>query len=218
MSVYTDLLSELKQTKLVAVSKTKPVAEIMKLYDQGQRVFGENKVQELVEKYELMPKDIEWHLIGHLQTNKVKYIAPFVSMIHAVDSLKLLQEINKEAAKQHRVINVLLQMHIAKEDTKFGLDNSELEEILAYYLSPQSELKHVAICGVMGMATFTQDEEVVRNEFKHLKEVFQYIRAGYLLNRPEFQEISMGMSNDYQIAIEEGSTMVRIGSLLFGER
>lgn len=218
MSVYTDLLKELGQTKLVAVSKTKPVAEIMKLYDQGQRVFGENKVQELVEKYELMPKDIEWHLIGHLQTNKVKYIAPFVSMIHAVDSLKLLQEINKEAAKQHRVIKVLLQMHIAKEDTKFGLDNSELEEILAYYLSPQSELKHVAICGVMGMATFTQDEEVVRNEFKHLKEVFKYIRAGYLLNRPEFQEISMGMSNDYQIAIEEGSTMVRIGSLLFGER
>lgn len=218
MSVYTELLNELGQTKLVAVSKTKPIDEIMKLYDQGQRVFGENKVQELVEKYDLMPKDIQWHLIGHLQTNKVKYIASFVAMIHAVDSLKLLQEINKEAAKHGRVIQVLLQMHIAKEDTKFGLDNTELEEILAYYLSPQSELKHVAICGVMGMATFTDDEQVVSLEFKHLKEVFQYIRNGYLLNRPEFKEISMGMSNDYKIAIQEGSTMVRIGSLLFGER
>lgn len=218
MSTYSQLLQELQTVKLIAVSKTKPASAIQQLYDQGQRMFGENKVQEMVEKYEQLPKDIEWHLIGHLQTNKVKYIAPFVAMIHSVDSLRLLQEINKEAAKSNRIIKVLLQLHIAKEETKFGLNMTEVEEILAYYTAPDSELKHVELCGVMGMATFTDNQDVVRLEFKQLHDIFLHIRNGYLLNNPSFCECSMGMSQDYTLAIEQGSTMVRIGSLLFGDR
>lgn len=218
MSTYSHLLQELRTVKLIAVSKTKPASAIQQLYDQGQRMFGENKVQEMVEKYEQLPKDIEWHLIGHLQTNKVKYIAPFVAMIHSVDSLRLLQEINKEAAKSNRIIKVLLQLHIAKEETKFGLNMAEVDEILAYYTAPDSELKHVELCGVMGMATFTDNQDVVRLEFKQLHDIFLHIRNGYLLNKPSFCECSMGMSQDYALAIEQGSTMVRIGSLLFGDR
>jgi len=218
MSIYKQILSELGNTKLIAVSKTKPVEDIMALYNEGQRMFGENKVQELVDKYEALPKDIEWHLIGHLQTNKVKYVASFVSMIHAVDSLKLLFEIEKQAEKCKRTIEVLLQMHIAQEETKFGLDTKELIEILEYYTHQPSSLSHVKIVGLMGMATNTDDESVVRKEFQDLKNKFQYAQQTYLLGVPAFKELSMGMSSDYKIALQEGSTMVRIGSLLFGER
>lgn len=202
--------------QLVAVSKTKPVSMIREVYEAGQRAFGENKVQELADKYEQLPKDIQWHLIGHLQTNKVKYIAPFVHMIHAVDSLRLLQEIDKQAAKNNRTIPCLLQFHIASEDTKFGMDFSEAEEML------QSrefvELQHVQIAGVMGMATFTDDEEQIRDEFRNLVNYFHIIKSHFFKFNPEFRHISMGMSGDYRIAIEEGSTMVRVGSSLFGER
>lgn len=202
--------------RLVAVSKTKPVEQILELYDRGQRIFGENKVQELVPKYESLPKDIEWHLIGHLQTNKVKYIAPFVACIHSVDSLKLLLEIDRQAARQGRVIDCLLQFHIAEEETKFGLSLEEAFDLLA---DPGCrQLSHVRITGVMGMATFTDDEKQVRREFRHLKEIFTTLKDRYFPANPEFREISMGMSGDYQIALEEGSTLVRIGTLLFGER
>lgn len=218
MSIYKQILSELGNTKLIAVSKTKPIEDIMALYNEGQRMFGENKVQELVDKYEALPKDIEWHLIGHLQTNKVKYVAPFVIMIHAVDSLKLLFEIEKQAEKCNRVIQVLLQMHIAQEETKFGLDTKELIEILEYYTHQPTSLSHIKIVGLMGMATNTDDESVVRKEFQDLKNKFQYAQQTYLLGDPAFTELSMGMSSDYKIALQEGSTMVRIGSLLFGER
>jgi len=218
MSVYKSILTELGNTKLIAVSKTKPVETILSLYNEGQRRFGENKVQELLEKYETLPKDIEWHLIGHLQTNKVKYIAPFVTMIHAVDSLKLLFEIEKQGASCNRTIPVLLQMHIAKEDTKFGLDTKELIEILEYYTTNPDLLKHIRIAGLMGMATNTDDNDLIREEFKSLKNKFLYAKQSYLLGYTDFTELSMGMSSDYKIAIEEGSTMVRIGSLLFGER
>jgi PLP dependent protein len=202
--------------QLIAVSKTKPVSAILEAYAAGQRAFGENKVQEMTDKYEQLPKDVQWHLIGHLQTNKVKYIAPFVHMIHAVDSLKLLQEIDKQAKKNDRVISCLLQFHIAAEETKFGLDFSEAEELL------QSrefvELQNVRIAGLMGMATFTDDEEQVRDEFRNLNNYFQIIKSHYFRFNPEFRHLSMGMSGDYRIAIEEGSTMVRIGSTLFGSR
>jgi len=202
--------------QLIAVSKTKPASLIQEVYQAGQRAFGENKVQEMVDKYELLPKDIQWHLIGHLQTNKVKYIAPFVHLIHAVDSLKLLQEIDKQAAKNNRIIPCLLQFHIANEDTKFGLDFSEAEEIL------QSrefiEMHHVQIVGLMGMATFTENEEQVRDEFRNLNNYFQIIKSHYFKFNPDFKHLSMGMSGDYELAIEEGSTMIRIGSTLFGSR
>jgi pyridoxal phosphate enzyme (YggS family) len=202
--------------QLIAVSKTKPASLIQEVYQAGQRAFGENKVQEMVDKYEQLPKDIQWHLIGHLQTNKVKYIAPFVHLIHAVDSLKLLQEIDKQAAKYNRVIPCLLQFHIANEDTKFGLDFSEAEEIL------QSrefiEMQHIQIVGLMGMATFTDNEEQVRDEFRNLNNYFQIIKSHYFKFNPDFKHLSMGMSGDYELAIEEGSTMVRIGSTLFGSR
>ena len=212
------ILSELAptQTKLIAVSKTKPNEAIQKMYDQGQRIFGENKVQELVNKYEALPKDIEWHLIGHLQTNKVKYIAPFVQLIHSVDSIKLLKEINKQAAKHDRVINVLLQFHIAEEMTKFGLDMQEAEHLLSSNLFV--DMKNIRVVGVMGMATFTNDTEQVRKEFRVLNHIFNQLKNNYFENNHAFREISMGMSGDYSIAIEEGSTMVRIGSLLFGSR
>jgi len=220
MNSFETICVELKNTptKLIAVSKTKPVDEIMPVYLKGQRIFGENKVQEMVDKHAQMPKDIEWHLIGHLQTNKVKYIAPFVSMIHSIDSLKLLNEVAKQAAKNNRVIPVLLQMHVANEETKFGLDQTELIELMDYYLANPINYAHVNIVGIMGMATNTNDITQIRNEFKQLKGIFQFIKNSYFINKKDFTEISMGMSSDYKIAMEEGSTMVRIGSLLFGRR
>lgn len=201
---------------LVAVSKTKPVTEILEIYNYGQRVFGENKVQELTEKYELLPKDIEWHLIGHLQTNKVKYIASFVAMIHAVDSLKLLEEINKQAKKHNRIIDCLLQFHIAQEDTKFGLNKQEVVDLLGS--DKFHELEHIRIRGVMGMASFTDDNEQVRKEFRELVSIFNFLKSDYFSTQRSFDVRSMGMSGDFEIAIEEGSNMVRVGSLIFGER
>lgn len=219
MSIREELLREFpSNTKLVAVSKTKPVESIQKLYDEGQRVFGENKVQEILAKKDLLPSDIEWHLIGHLQTNKVKQILPFVSMIHSVDSLKLLFEIEKNAEHLNSQIDVLLQIHIAEEESKFGLDKNELIEILEYYTSSEEPLKHIRIRGLMGMATNTDNETKIRSEFKNLKGLFDFVKNTYLLNKKDFTELSMGMSSDYKIAIEEGSTLVRIGSLLFGSR
>lgn len=201
---------------LVAVSKTKPNSDIMEAYEKGQRIFGENKVQELVEKYEMLPKDIEWHLIGHLQTNKVKYIAPFVHLIHAVDSLKLLQEIDKQAAKNNRIINCLLQFHIAEEDTKFGLDFEEAQHLLAS--NEFIEMQHIRIVGLMGMASFTSNNNQIAAEFRTLANYFQMIKSHFFKFNPDFTTISMGMSNDYPIAIEEGSTMIRVGSSIFGNR
>jgi pyridoxal phosphate enzyme (YggS family) len=204
---YTRLLEELdSKATLVAVSKTKPAENIQALYDLGQRDFGENYVQELVDKETALAKDIHWHFIGHLQSNKVKYIAPFVYLIHGVDSLSLLKEINKEAAKNSRVIDCLLQVHIAKEETKFGLDATELSAVM----KDKEGLNNINVVGLMGMASFSADSQLVREEFKTLKELYnQY---------PDFSVLSMGMSGDYNIAVEEGSNMVRIGSLLFGER
>lgn len=203
-----------QQVTLVAVSKTQSIPTIMTLYKQGQRIFGENRVQELVEKYEAMPKDIQWHLIGHLQKNKVKYIAPFVSMIHSVDSFELLEVINQQAKKNDRIIPVLLQFHIAEEETKFGLNIQEAQSLLEQ-IKLQS-LDHIKICGVMGMASFTDDKEKVRGEFRTLKGHFDQLKSTYFSEDAGFKEISMGMSGDYEIAISEGSTMVRIGSALFG--
>lgn len=201
--------------KLIAVSKTKPVETILEAYQSGHKIFGENKVQELVDKYEKLPKDIEWHMIGHMQSNKVKYIAPFVKLIHGVDSFKLLKIINKEAEKNNRVIDCLLQFHIAKEETKFGLD---LVEVQGFMESDKfKDLKNINLVGVMGMATFTENEEQIRSEFKELVYIFNQLKSNYF-SEESFKEISMGMSGDYKIAIEEGATMVRIGSLLFGAR
>ena len=203
------------QVTLVAVSKTKPVSDLMQAYEAGQRVFGENKIQEMTEKWELMPKDIEWHMIGHIQSNKVKYMAPYVSLIHGVDSLKLLEEINKQAQKNNRVIDCLLQLHIAEEETKFGLNEEELSELL------QSEtfknLKNIKIVGLMGMATFTDSQTQIKKEFQHLKAIFDNNQQPTTHNR-QLTALSMGMSGDYQLAIECGSTMVRIGSSIFGGR
>ncbi len=209
---------------LVAVSKTKPVADLMEAYDAGQRIFGENYVQELVEKQEQMPNDIQWHFIGHLQSRKVKLIAPFVSLIHGVDSLKLLQEINKQAAKNNRVIDCLLQVFIAEEESKFGLDEQELNEILEQVHNDKENYKNIRIVGLMGMATFTENQNQIEKEFKHLKTIFDTITSRTdAINRvsPENIDIkilSMGMSGDYQLAISCGSTMVRIGSSIFGTR
>jgi len=201
---------------LVAVSKTKTIREIEEAYNVGQRVFGENKVQELTEKARHLYRDIEWHFIGHLQTNKVKYIAPFVAMIHSVDSFKLLKTIDREGQKNNRKIRCLLQFHIAEEETKFGFDLSEAVYVLS---SPEfSELEYVELCGVMGMATNTGNETQVRKEFKMLKNIFMEIKGKFFGGQDSFSEISMGMSGDYEVAVEEGSTMVRIGSLIFGER
>ncbi len=202
--------------KLVAISKMKSEDEIMEAYREGHRIFGENKVQELIRKQEVLPDDIEWHMVGHLQSNKVKYIAPFVHLIHAVDSLKLLRIINKEAEKNNRRIDCLLQVHIASEETKFGFSNEEVIELLE--ATEGEELSFIRITGLMGMATFTDDGELVRSEFKSLKNLFDELKSRYFEEEPSFQELSMGMSGDYTIAIEEGSTMVRIGSLIFGER
>jgi pyridoxal phosphate enzyme (YggS family) len=201
---------------LVAVSKTKPVEALIEVYGAGQRVFGENKVQEMCDKYDVMPKDIQWHLIGHLQTNKVKYIAPFVALIHSVDSFKLLEEINKQALKNNRVIDCLLQFHIAQEETKFGLSENEAHDIITS--NEFKLLKNVRIVGVMGMASFTEDNEVVRNEFQSLRKIFTNLKNNFFSKEDCFKEISMGMSGDYLLAIEEGSTIVRVGSSIFGTR
>ena len=210
--------TELKGTgcKLIAVSKTKPVEMLQAAYQAGIRIFGENKVQEMADKHEALPKDIEWHMIGQLQTNKVKYIAPFVSMIHSVDSLKVLKEINKRAAQNNRVIDCLFQIHIAEEDTKFGLNENEHFEIIEgdTFKNKQNE----RMKGLMGMATFTLDFEQIKNEFASLRTLFNKTGSKYVADNLDFTEISMGMSNDYQIAIKEGSTMIRVGSLIFGER
>lgn len=202
--------------KLVAVSKTKSVEEIMEAYAAGQRVFGENMVQELVDKHEQLPKDIEWHLVGHLQTNKVKYIAPFISLVHSVDSLKLLQEINKQALKNNRVIDCLLQIYIADEETKFGLGFDEAIDLLRS--DEYKELKNVRIVGVMGIATNTENPKQIREEFYELKTLFSGIKESFFRKDDSFKEISMGMSDDYKVAIEQGSTMVRLGSTIFGKR
>lgn len=212
---YKEIIAELSEKKvtLVAVSKTKPNEDIQELYDLGQRDFGENYVQELVDKQPALPKDIRWHFIGHLQSNKVKYIAPFVHLIHGVDSFKLLKEINKQAAKCGRVIDCLLQVHIAQEETKFGMDAAEISEVF----SQASELKNVRICGLMGMASLSGDMEKVRGEFIQLKNLLDKC-SGWSVVGGACWFLSIGMSGDYKIAVEEGSTMVRIGSLLFGER
>ena len=205
------ILSKLpKSVTLVAVSKTKPNDAIMEAYHAGHRVFGENKVQDMLTKSEELPSDIQWHMIGHLQTNKVKFIAPFVSLIHGVDSLKLIKEIDKRAAQNNRIIDCLLQIHIAEEETKFGLSDIEATQVLAY----AKHLNNVRIKGLMGMATNTRDESIVRNEFAGLKELFLKFQSV----SKDLQIISMGMSNDYEIAIEQGSTMVRVGSAIFGQR
>jgi pyridoxal phosphate enzyme (YggS family) len=204
------------QVTLVAVSKTKPVEDILVLYQAGQRVFGENKVQELVSKAELLPKDINWHMIGHLQTNKVKYIAPFVSMIQSVDSEALLRVIDAQGAKNKRIIPVLLQFHIAEEETKFGFDAHEAKVMMQQL--KKSPLNNIKICGVMGMASFTDDQQKVRQEFQLLKQIFDDLKKAYFSDSHDFREISMGMSGDYKLAIAEGSTMVRIGSAIFGSR
>ena len=208
---YNEIKRELATTgvTLVAVSKTKPASDILELYDLGQRDFGENYVQEMLDKARTLPDDIRWHFIGHLQTNKVKLIAPFVQLIHGVDSLKLLEEINKQARKINKLINCLLQVHIAQEETKFGFNEDELGKAMDQ-VSSAAEFQHVRISGLMGMASFTDDMDKVRSEFRALKRSFD--------RYPGFETLSMGMSSDYKVAIEEGSTMVRIGSLLFGNR
>ena len=201
---------------LVAVSKTKPVSDIQEAYDAGQRAFGENYPQEMRDKHEVLPADIQWHFIGHLQTNKIKYIIPFVTLIHSIDTANLLEAVNKEARKHNRVVDCLLQFHIAQEETKFGLDLNEAQQLLDSELFKQME--NIRICGVMGMATFTDDEVEIRNEFKHLKAIFDTLKNEYFADHLQFKEISMGMSEDYPIAIEEGATMIRVGSKIFGAR
>ncbi|MBO4488744.1 MAG: YggS family pyridoxal phosphate-dependent enzyme [Bacteroidales bacterium] len=214
---YHQILHQLPEsTRLIAVSKTKPVEDIQMLYDEGQRLFGENKAQEMKAKHEVLPQDIQWHFIGHLQTNKIKYIAPFVTMIHSIDSESLLVEVNKLAEKNHRVIPCLLQFHIAAEETKFGFTLEESRAMLQGPVFPT--LHHVQICGVMGMATFTEDMQQVRREFQQLHDIFQSLKEEFFAEDEAFKEISMGMTDDYPIAIEEGSTFIRVGSAIFGER
>jgi hypothetical protein len=205
-----------ESVKLVAVSKTKPVTDIAEAYNAGQRYFGENRVQELVSKKDLLPQDIEWHLIGHLQNNKVKYVASFVSMIQSVDSFRLLNTINSEALKTGRVIDCLLQIHIAAEETKYGFSFQDLQQNIPS--ENVLNLENVRICGVMGMATFTSDTSLISREFSYLRECFESLRNGFFNSVTYFKEISMGMSGDYTTAIKEGSTMVRIGSIIFGNR
>jgi len=219
MSIAENLLSIKnnlpEDVTLVAVSKTKPVSDLMEAYNAGQRIFGENKIQEMTEKWEIMPKDIQWHMIGHVQTNKVKFMAQFVNLIHGVDSLKLLQEINKQAKKHNRIIDCLLQIHIAEEETKFGLDEEELSLLLNS--NEFHEMKNIRILGLMGMATFTDNQEQIQKEFTHLKSIFDKLQP---LNTENCQlnTISMGMSGDYKLAIDCGSTMIRVGSSIFGGR
>lgn len=201
-----------KKVTLVAVSKTKPISDLQEAYGAGQRIFGENKIQEMTQKWEVMPKDIQWHMIGHVQRNKVKYMAEFVSLVHGVDSFRLLKEIDKQAKKRNRVIDCLLQIHIAEENTKFGLDENEVNEISTSV--EFHELKNIKVIGLMGMSTFTNDQEQIRREFKQLKSIYDSLKE----NLNSLSVLSMGMSGDYQMAIEEGSTMVRIGSSIFGAR
>ena len=201
---------------LIAVSKTHPVELIREAYEAGQRHFGENKVQEMMDKKPLLPDDVKWHLIGHLQSNKVKYIAPFVHLIHSVDSLKLLMVINKEAAKNNRIIDCLLQIHISTEETKFGLDAQELIQLLDS--SEYATLSNIRVCGLMGMASFSDDLTLVRNEFRGLNNLFQQIKSSHFQADSSFSILSMGMSGDYVLAVEEGSNMVRVGSSIFGQR
>lgn len=219
MSIKENLLaikSKLpEQVTLVAVSKTKPISDLMEAYEAGQRIFGENKIQEMAEKWEAMPKDIQWHMIGHVQTNKVKIMAPFVSLIHGVDSLKLLEEINKQALKNNRIIDCLLQIYIAEEESKFGLDEEELNEILTS--ESFQKMKNIRIVGLMGMATFTESQNQIKKEFTHLKSIFDDLKSKQTANL-QLNTISMGMSGDYKLAIDCGSTMVRIGSSIFGGR
>lgn len=214
--IYLQLVQEMQQkhVTMVAVSKTKPTAEMQEAYDAGVRDFGENYVQELTEKQALLPTDIRWHFIGHLQTNKVKYIAPFVHLIHGVDSEKLLIEINKQGKKLNRKINCLLQIYIAKEETKFGMNETELRTTLN--LLPK--LDYVNVCGLMGMASFTDNDQLIASEFSYLYDLFKNLHNELQISNPPFQYLSMGMSSDYPIAIDAGSNMIRIGSLLFGER
>ena len=219
--MISDNLSKIQDSipdnvNLVAVSKTKPVSALIEVYNAGQRIFGENKVQEMCEKHEVLPKDIQWHLIGHLQSNKVKYIAPFVALIHSVDSYKLLEEINKQGQKNKRVIDCLLQFHIAQEETKFGLTIEDSKELLNS--TEYKSFANVRLVGVMAMASFTDDIETVRKEFKVLKTIFTNLKNEFFSGETAFKEISMGMSGDYLLAIEEGSTMVRVGSSIFGSR
>ena len=219
MSIKENLLkiksSLPEQVTLVAVSKTKPVADLMEAYDAGQRIFGENKIQEMTEKCEQMPKDIQWHMIGHIQTNKVKFMAPYVNLIHGVDSLKLLEEINKQALKNNRIIDCLLQIHIAKEETKFGLDEQELNDLLTS--ESFKNLNNIKIIGLMGMATFTENQNQIKKEFEHLKSIFDTLENLNTKNC-HMTTLSMGMSGDYKLAIACGSTMVRVGSSIFGGR
>ncbi|MFC6102314.1 YggS family pyridoxal phosphate-dependent enzyme [Olivibacter domesticus] len=221
MSVTENLVKIKKETdslkvQLIAVSKTKSIDEIKEAYATGQRDFGENQVQELMEKQAALPEDIRWHMIGHLQSNKVKYITPFISLIHSVDSLKLLQEIDKQAQKNNRVIDCLLQVHIADEDTKFGLDYDEVIELLRS--EEYSLLKNIRIVGLMGIATNTDNERMIKEEFYELKTLFNGIKLSFFRKDASFKEVSMGMSSDYKIAIEQGSTMIRLGSTIFGSR
>lgn len=221
MSIADNIRSLKKETApinvtLIAVSKTKPAEQVQEAYNAGQRLFGENMVQELVEKYEHLPKDIQWHLIGHLQSNKVKYIAPFISMIQSVDSMKLLQEINKHAEKNNRVIDCLLQIYIADEETKFGLGLDEAIELLR--AEDLAALKNIRICGLMGIATNTENEKQIKEEYYELKTFFDGIKQSFFRKAPSFDTLSMGMSADYKIAIEQGSNMVRLGSTIFGQR
>lgn len=220
MSIQQNLLHYQQQipagVKLIAVSKTKPIEDIMEAYHAGQRIFGENKAQDMAEKYAVLPKDIQWHFIGHLQTNKVKTIAPFATLIHAVDSLKLLKEINKQALVNNRIIDCLVQFHIAEEDTKFGLNLEEATNILMG--NEYKQLKNIRLTGVMGMATFTDNTLQVKREFRHLKDIFSELKQQFFLSQEHFRELSMGMSDDFRIAIEAGSTMIRIGTAIFGTR
>jgi PLP dependent protein len=204
------------ECKLIAVSKTHSIEKIKEAYDAGQRIFGENRVQELTPKFDALPKDIEWHMIGHMQSNKVKYIAPFVHLIHSVDTYNLLEEVNKQATKVNRKIPCLLQVHIAEEESKFGFSETEISELL--HGEAINKLDHVLIVGLMGMATFTDNKEQVRKEFKGLKSLFEKLKSTKLPSNASMKELSMGMSSDYQIAVEEGSTMIRVGSAIFGER
>ncbi len=222
MSRIQDNINHLKSSigdtpcKLVAISKTKPSSDILEAYEAGQRLFGENKVQELTTKYEELPKDIEWHMVGHLQRNKVKYIAPFVSLIHSIDSLKLLREVNKQAEKSDRIVNCLLQVHIAEESTKFGFDLDEIPQVIQ-----SVELKsmdHIQVVGLMGMATFTEDESQIKREFTSLSTLFDQLKSQPLPDNVKMTDLSMGMSRDYPLALECGSTMIRVGSSIFGER
>jgi pyridoxal phosphate enzyme (YggS family) len=209
-------IAKAKNAVLVAVSKTKSVEDIKTIYDAGQRIFGENKVQELVQKYELLPKDIEWHMVGNMQTNKVKYIAPFIRLIHSVDSLKLAIEINRQALKNNRIIDILLEIHIAAETNKAGFSEEELIDHLD--IKAFDALENIRIVGLMGMATNTKSTVLIKNEFSNLKSFFDETKSTYFKNNAEFKHLSMGMSGDYKIGLEEGSTMIRVGSAIFGER